>query len=250
MGPGGIPDESKDMPAELRGPTPRRIRLSGTGWLNLLAAAFFLGLGAAGAIAIVESSHQAVAAQRALRQDALESVAQVTDIWISRRRVSYAFSVDGNTWTGKSEAPPDILRNLHKGDTLPIRYIRANPNINHPAGWEETPYRALWLLYLPAAPMFLALMFVRRFPVQRQLAKHGVAVRGCIAKSERNDAQKGQRNATYTFRNSSNNELEVGSCPNDYIYQAESDCWVLYLPTNPSRSEIYPFPIEFFRILA
>src|SRR5450631_670815 len=160
MGPEGIPNESNDIPAELRGPTPRSVRLSGTGWLNLLAAAFFLGLGVVGTIAIVEKVLHDAATQKALRQNAGESVAKVTDIWASRRRVSYSFSVDGISFTGKSEVPTDNLRNLHTDDSLPVRYIPANPNINHPAAWEDPPYSTLWLLYLPGTPMFIGLMLV------------------------------------------------------------------------------------------
>jgi hypothetical protein len=248
MGPEGIPNESNDIPAELRGPTPRSVRLSGTGWLNLLAAALFLGLGVVGTIAIVEKVLHDAATQKALRQNAGESVAKVTEIWTSRRRVSYSFSVDGISFTGKSEVPTDNLRNLHTDDSLPVRYIPANPNINHPAAWEDPPYSTLWLLYLPVTPMFIGLMLVRKFPVQCQLAMKGIAVRGFIAKTEWNGPQKGQRYANYTFRNASNDEVEIGRCPSDYIYRADLNCWVLYLPTNPSRSEIYPFPIDFFRI--
>ncbi len=248
MDPKGTPDESNDFPAELGGPTPRRVRLTSTGWLNLLAAALFLALGAAGALAIVEQVIHNAATQEALRDRSAESVGQVTDIWTARRRVSYSFSVDGLTFTGKSEVPTDNLRKLQPGDSLPIRYIPANPNVNHPTAWEESPYTTLWLLYLPAILSFVGLVFIRRFPVQRQLAVQGIAVRGCIAKTEWNGPSKGQRYADYTFRNASNDEVEIGRCPSDSIYMADLNCWVLYLPTNPRRSEIYPFPIEFFRI--
>jgi hypothetical protein len=61
-------------------------------------------------------------------------------------------------------------------------------------------------------------MFIRRFPVQRQLAMKGIAVRGCIAKTEWNGPSKGQRYANYTFRNANNDEVEIGSCPSDYIF--------------------------------
>lgn len=96
--------------------------------------------------------------------------------------------------------------------------------------------------------MFIASMLIRRFPVQRQLVMKGIPVRGCIAKTEWNGPSKGQRNANYTFRNASSGEVEIGSCPSDYVYRADVNCWVLYLPTNPRRNEIYPFPVEFFRV--
>jgi hypothetical protein len=136
----------------------------------------------------------------------------------------------------------------NQGDPLLIRYIPANPKISHPAAWEASPYSVLWSLFLPATPMFVGLMLVRRFPVQRRLATNGIAVRGNVAKTKLNGPQKGQRYANYTFKNAENGEIEIGRCPSDYIYEADLSCWVLYLPTNPRRSEIYPFPIDFFRI--
>jgi hypothetical protein len=236
------------MPAELTGPTPRSVRLSGTGWLNLLVAALFFALGVAGTVAIVKKVLHDAATQEALRYHGDESVGRVTDIWTARRRVSYSFSVDRITITGKSEMPTDMLRSLQLGDSLPIRYIPANPNINHPAAWDDPPYSTFWLLYLPATPMFIGLMLVRRFPVQRQLAMKGIAVRGCIEKTVWNGPSKGQGHANYTFKNTNNDEVEIGSCPSDYIYRADLTCWVLYLPTNPRSNEIYPFPIGFFRL--
>jgi hypothetical protein len=241
-------DESNDIPSELVGPTPRSVRLSGTGWLNLLAATFFFALGVAGTIALVKKVLHDAATQTALRLHGDQSVGQVTDIWTPRRLVSYSFSVDRITLTGKAKVPTAILRSLHLGDSLTIRYIPTDPNINHPAGWEDSPYSTLSLLFLPATPMFIGLMVVRRFPVQRQLARNGIAVRGCIEKTEWHGPSKGQRNANYTFRNVNNDEVEVGRCPSDYVYSDDSTCWVLYLPTDPSRNEIYPFPIGFFRI--
>jgi hypothetical protein len=239
---------SSDMPAELMGPTPRSVRLSATGWVNLLVATLFIGLGVAGTTVIVKSVLHDAAEQDRLRDHGRETAAQVTDFWASRRRVSYSFSVDGTSFSGKSKVPSAIARNIHRGDSLPIRYLPEDPNINHAAEWKDAPYSNLWSLYLPAMPVFIGLMLVRRFPVQRQLAINGIAVRGCIAKTEWNGPSKGQRNANYTFRNASNDEVEIGSCPNDRIFMDDSTCWVLYLPTNPSRSEIYPFPIDFFRI--
>ena len=243
----GVPNESSVIPAELRGSTPRRISLTGTGWLNLLAAALFLALGAAGAFAIVNRVLHDATTQNALRHLGSETLGHVTG-WTARRRISYSFSVDGTSFAGSSEVPADNSSSLRQGDSLPIRYFPANPNINHPAAWEDPPYSTLWLLYLPAILAFIGLMFIRRFPVQRQLAMKGIAVRGSIEKTEWNGPSKGQRYANYTFRNVSNDEVEVGSCPSDYIYEADLHCWVLYLPTNPRRNEIYPFPIEFFRI--
>jgi hypothetical protein len=246
----GVFDESNSFPAELMSPTPRSVRLSGTGWLNLLAATLFFVLGVAGGVTIVKYVLHEAAAQNALRHHGDEALGQITEMWTKRSvpHISYSFSVDGVRFSGNSVVPTTRSRSQNRGDSLPIRYIPADPNINHPAAWEDSPYSALWMLPFPAAIAFCGLMLIRRFPVQRQLAMKGIAVRGRISRTDWNGPSKGQRYASYTFRNANNDEVEVGSCPSDYIYKAEVNCWVLYLPTNPKRNEIYPFPIEFFRV--
>jgi hypothetical protein len=214
-----------------------------------VCSCLFFGIGVAGVVTTVKNALHNAAIRDALRDRGSETPGQVTDVWTARHRVYYSFSVDGTTFTGKSsDVPMDSSRSLHQGDSLLIRYIPANPNINHPAAWEGSPYSVLWALLFLATPMFMSLMLVRRFPVQRRLAMTGIAVRGCIAKTEWNGPRRGQRYANYTFRNLSTDEVEIGSCPNDNIYGTDSTCWVLYMPTNPRRSEIYPFPIDFFRI--
>jgi len=234
-----ISNERQNPPAELMGSTPRSVRITGTGWLNLFAAALFFGLGVAGAVLVVKQAVNGEAARNALRNHGDETLGQVTDVWTSRRRITYSFSADGIGFTGKSyDVPTDNSASLHDGDSLPIRYLPENPNINHPAAWEGSPYSTLWGLSIPATLMFMGSMLVRRFPVQRKLALNGIAVRGSIAKSEWNGPSRGQRYANYTFKNVSTGEVEIGRCPNDSIYSTDSTCWVLYLPTNPKRSEI------------
>ncbi len=247
---GSVSREPQNLPAELTGPTPRRVRMTGTGWLNLIAAMLFFGLGVAGAAAIAIHVHHDVATQQALRQQGIESSGRITEVWTRRSapHIRYSFPIGGISYSGESEVKSEHSGSLRRDDPILIRYLPANPGTNRPAGWEDSPYSALWIMCLPAALAFMGLMFVRRFPVQRRLAVEGIAVRGSVAKSEWNGPSKNQRHASYTFRNASNDEVEIGSCPSDDIYKADSAVWVLYLPGNPRRSEIYPFPIGFFRV--
>lgn len=106
----------------------------------------------------------------------------------------------------------------------------------------------LWSLIFPIGLAIFGLLFVRRFPLQRRLAREGIAVRGCIAENEWNGPSRGQRYVNYTFRNADTDEVESGSCPSDHYPKPGSKIWVLYLASNPNRSEIYPFGIEFFRV--
>lgn len=217
--------------------------------MNLFVAALLLCVGAAGERAFFKYTLHEVAIRDALRNQGSETSGRVTVVSMAHRRVYYSFSIDGTNFTGESnDVPVDGSMSLHVGDSLPIRYIAANPSINHAAAWEDSPYSGLGTSIFWAMPIFMGLMLVRRFPLQRRLAMNGIAARGCIAKTEWYGPSRGQRYANYTFRNLSTDEVEIGSCPDDNIYAADSDCWVLYMPAKPRQSEIYPFPIDFFRI--
>jgi hypothetical protein len=228
------------------------VHLTGTGWLNVFAGALFSLVGVAMGVVIVKQVMHAAAAQNALRQSGRESLGEVTDKWIGGRgqapyNINYTFSVDGTFHTGKSETPSDTWKSLHQYDSLPIRYLPTNPNVNHPAAWEGPTYSALGTLFYPAFFVVLGFMFVRRFPSQRRFAADGVAVRGCVTVCS-GPGRSGSFGLTYTFRNVSNNELESGRCASDSSCEIGSDVWVLYEPSDSSRSEIYPFGIAFFRI--
>lgn len=159
--------ETNDPPAELIGTTPRAPRLTGTGWLNLIAGSFFSLLGVAGAIYIFEKS--------------------VTEAGTSR-------------WW------PSIF--------------------------------PLWLVLFGG-------LLVRRFPLERRLAIDGILSLGCITGREGEGPSRGPMIVNYTFRNA-NDEVEIGSCPSDSPRTSGAAVWILYLPSNPRRSAIYP--LEFFRI--
>jgi hypothetical protein len=101
------------------------------------------------------------------------------------------------------------------------------------------------LFIFTAGIAFFGLLFVRSFTLERRLAMEGIAAWGCIQEREWRGPSKGQIAVDYTFRNASD-EVEIGSCPGDYPCKAGSKVCVLYLPSDPSRSRIYPF--LFFRI--
>lgn len=169
MAPESVLDELRDLPAELRARTPRSVRMTGTGWLNVFAGAFFFLLGPAGIIYAIE-----------------------------------------------------------------------------PARHDATSSLSLGFLILAGGVSFIGLLLVRRLPLQRHPAIDGIGARGCI--TECSGPSRSGHFLTYTFRNANNNEVEIGSCHSDLPRKVGSIVWVLYLPANPSRSEIYPFDVACFRI--
>lgn len=159
--------ETNDPPAEVMGTTPRAPRLTGTGWLNLIAGSFFSLLGVAGAI--------------------------------------YFF--------GKSVTEAGASR------------------------W--------WLSIFPLWLVLFGGLLVRRFPLERRLAIEGILSSGCVTGRKGEGPSRGPLIVNYTFR-IANDEVEIGSCPSDSPLTSGSAVWILYLPSNPRKSAIYP--LDLYRI--
>jgi len=156
-----------DLPTELSGAKPRKAHLTGTGWTYALAGSFFVFLGVAGAIYIMQKTI--------------------------------------------TEAPP--------------------------RGW--------WPIIYPLGVLIFGVLLVRRFPLQHRLAIEGMVARASITEREWKGPSRGPIMVDYTFRNA-NDEVEIGCCPSEYPRKAGSFVWILYLPSDPRRSAIYP--LEFFRL--
>ncbi len=120
--------------------------------------------------------------------------------------------------------------------------------IKNASGDSTTHFSILGPVFLTVGLAFFGLLFVRRLPLQRRLAVEGIAVRGTITERESYGPSKGRITLDYTFRIASNGEIEVGTCPSDRYRKAGTEVWILYLPADPRRSQIYPSGIDFFRI--
>jgi hypothetical protein len=245
----GVPNESKELPAELMGRPPRRVRLTGTGWFYALAWAFLFLLGVGFAVRIVKAANQQKTRQHEMQQSGGVSSGQITGKWIegfAGGYLSYSFAVDGATYSGKAKAPIEVWDSLREGESLPVRYLQADPNFNHPAAWQDSQTSILWAaLFFPGFLVFFSFLLVWRFPSQCRLAIEGIPAWASIAEREWRGPSRGQNWESYTFRNA-DNEVQFGKCPMDVALKAGSTVCVLYLPANPSRSAIYP--LDFFEV--
>lgn len=100
--------------------------------LTFLAVAVAGGLW--GALNILrETQHRT-----ALRREGSEAVGEITRT--QKRKTSdilyYAFTANRTSYTGEAELPGCLFDDLPGSNVIPIRYLPANPNVNHPAAWE------------------------------------------------------------------------------------------------------------------
>jgi hypothetical protein len=219
-----------------------------------LVAQIFLALAVAtglwGGINVVqEVQHKA-----ALRRDNGETVGEITRTRKGKTTdvVYYAFTVDGRSYVGGAEVPTDLRYDLRGSKFLPIRYLPANPDVNHPAAWEWS--LIFWrpqnsdLIHLPGfsselewllGPLIfgpIGLVFLVGLHRERKLIAEGAPAIAVVTKCSR--GTRGRFLVEYEFH-TEEWRVMTGRCSDSRKEIGASFC-VLYLAQNPRRNMTYP----------
>jgi hypothetical protein len=111
-------------------------------------------------------------------------------------KLKYSFSVDGQNYTGETRVPIGHLNAVAYSDRLQIRYLPADPNVNHPADWEWTP-EWVQIVFIPL--MFgMGLFLMAAVLIERQVVANGTPVNASITECSSNG--KGGFRVKYEFR--------------------------------------------------
>lgn len=146
-----------DAPPELFGPLPRNVGLSDRSRsmpvvLTLLIGATVISWSLYGKHMAHETHERSV-----LRAQGVEAQAEVTSLKRAGRGpyvVKYRFAVNGQNISGLAEVPPGSLGSLRESGFIVVRYLPLNPSVNHPAGWEWSPWSE-WLLIVMLAGLLI-----------------------------------------------------------------------------------------------
>lgn len=228
-----------NVPSELAGPLPRRVCATRRGFWTVTATAIISAFAIAATLWLGKNALQNIQKWQALRRDGSDTVGHVTRT-ANRKHLTvyYSFTVNGTSLTGKADAPKRLEQSLQDSSPLSIRYLPANPAVNHPADWEYGPSDSVWFI-LPFPIALSGILFLISLRMERTLVADGVPAAAVITRSDYHS--RGGYTATYEFRTEDGrvmqkrvgvpNRLEIGS-----------KIWVLYLRRNPRRSQPYPSP--------
>jgi hypothetical protein len=184
-----------------------------------------------------------------LRRDGRELVAQITELPSSKSHtyVQYTFRVGRVWYSGEAKLLDGPLK-VKVGQAILIRYLPADPTINHPAAWEWTLgsdiVPILFLLLLSGVGFLPAVMLPMKLLRERKLARDGWCVDGRVTACAPN---RTRFSVDYEFH-TQENVLVEGS--NDYCeeeYELGSAIRIIYLGDHPKRNAFYPLPA--FRIV-
>jgi hypothetical protein len=238
--------EALAIPSELMGLRPRRVRLSGNSLLGVTIAAVLLLAGIATGFFIVRKAMQETQQREALREasavignsEALGTIDQLSS-YKNSHSVRYSFIADnGAIYTGKSEVPDRFYAGLHTSDALPIRYLPADPTVNHPAAWEQSDYfiwgRLIGSSIFVVSGLFLLLMMRG----DRRLVAEGTPVVAVVTSCSGPVGRSVWFSVTYDFRTEDGTEMQ-GTGKYGSSLEIGTKLVVLYLPQNPQRNGPY-----------
>jgi hypothetical protein len=229
-------------PSEVAGSGPREVRLNGTGKF-LVGLMLFLLAGGIGLNVFLSRQLTKQTAQRsALDGSHSETQATVTRHWRTGDKedtpmVAYRFEYDGRIYHGSTSAPGKEWKDLEVGSPIAVRFVPANPLVNHPSAWDMQvmPKWAPWSVSaVLVAIAFLPISLVQR---DKRLLRDGRASPARVTGHRRG---KGDVTLLYDFP-LPNGEVAKGRGGQTRTpLGVGSIITVLYDSENPKRNAPYP----------
>ena len=238
--------ENWSPPPELARALPREVRRSGRGTFLVVMALVFLIAAIPLVLVVRNAAAQESARAESLRKEGREATGEIVRLWntgkSSTPMVTYAFTAGGRRFRGESSVPGRFWDGLQRAGFLPIQFLPADPNINHPLAWQEDLPPA-WLPFaLPAILMGCALALLASHRREAALAAVGLATAGVVTRCHR---VKGGWSARYWFR-TREGAIMKGSSLTKRAQEIGATVCILYLPENPRRNQIYP--LRFYKV--
>ena len=221
-------------PRELTGALPRKTMITGIGIQAIVATTVMMLMPVVLLVVISVSNMKGIRTRDALRSGSSETVGEVVET--RKSVVHYTFSVNGAMFSGNAPMPSGLSPALRHFDLIPIRYLPANPAVNHPAAWEWNSFRNWPAFFFPFVFYVQGIAMIWDIRTKRRLLAEGVPAVATITGCSR--SRYGFR-ATFEFR-TQDGIVAAGGGGYDAPQETGARVWVVYLPQNPRRNLQYP----------
>jgi hypothetical protein len=236
------------IPDELKGPLPRKERLSSFGLTTKIVAYGLLASAVALVIWFSVDAARIMQYQTELRSEGREAVGEITRFWSPGRsvnyKISYSFTVDGIPFRGEASVPKQLWSSLGTISSLSIQYLPANPSVNYPSGWVRSTSSVLMPLIPSIVPALFGIGLLLPFARDRQLMREGVPSVGVIVKVIRGKGR--EVDAMYYEFRLDDGRIMSGSSSCVGVPEIGASICILYLPQNPQRNQRYP--LRYYRV--
>jgi hypothetical protein len=227
-----------DLLSDLRGPRPRKSRLSRNGMLAATGCVLLWVFSIVSGYLTATNARHEIETRERLRTRGSETSGRI--VRTARYLVFYQFEANGQTFAGQAHMPDRIRGSLRESDPFPIRYLPSDPALNHPAGWEDSETSAWEPVIASLIAVALGVTIGLSIWSNRTLVSRGIAVVGVVTKCG-GPLSRGGFQLRYDFRTEDGNELKGrGWC--ETRQEVGTSVRVLYLPTHPKRNLPYPSP--------
>jgi hypothetical protein len=230
-------------PDGLRSSTPRPVRLSGQGIaLSLIAGCLILGAFVLG-IFLARTVKRETLSQQLLREQSIPADAVVARLWrtgdkANEPRVTYRFHYRDAVYSNSVNAPLSRWRELQVGQTLPIRFVPAQPTISHPVDWPPSRLPE-WFPYLMTALVAgMGSMVAVQVARQMRLLAEGQTAPGRMTGVRRTKTLS----VLYEFETPDGATIK-GRSPVSKRPEEGATLCVLYDPDRPRRNSLYPMQL-------
>jgi hypothetical protein len=232
--------DAQAAPREPIGSAPRKVHLSGYGVAAWIVAALLV----AWVPFFVAWLYMQTQNRMALRQDGRVVLAEITGHWLTSRPLEYTFTVDDVAFSGKARVPQNFVESLRGADHILVRFLPANPTMNHPEAWEESvhSYLVLFCIFSSLCAIMSSLI-VATLLEDRRLALDGIIAVGAVTSCK---MQKGAWGGIgYQIKSSfrtGDGRPVIGKDVSRSPREVGASVWVLYLPQDPVRNILFPSP--------
>ena len=226
----------------------RPVRLSRLGMILAVVIALFAIGGVVLGVVLATKSRQEALERDMLREQGVVTDATVLRVWRNggkenTPRVRYRFEVQGRELVASHSVPKAIWDTLQAGSSIPVRYVPAQPAINHPAEWNVRVMP--WFVSVLVAAMFLVMTSVMSLLIRGQwrLLAEGRPAPGIVTGYKKTDKAVAME---YEFRLLSG-ALKKGrggaASSTKKLPPVGSVVCILYEPDNPRRNGLYPLQL-------
>jgi hypothetical protein len=245
--------EATPIPSELLGRVPRRIRLSGNSLLGVTIGMTMLLMGVTIGFFIGRNALQQMQHREALRAadsggiGNSEVIGTIDELntYRSSHSVRYTFIAgDGAIHAGEAPVPSDTWPGLLVNGPLSIRYLPADPTVNHPSGWEESDFSIWGRLFGPSIFVVGGLFSLLSMRGDRRLVAEGMPVVGMVTACSGPVGRSVWFSVKYEFRTQDGTGVE-GRGRYGTSLETGARLVVLYLPQNPQKN--MPYASSYYR---